>query len=374
MGHLGIQKEAVYKALAKRLNQNPVGAPLNETLIQILSVMYTEKEASIGSAFPAGFTTLDKLSQSTGLPAAELLCQLEQMAEKGLVFDIPRQDTIFYQLSPLVIGFFEYTFMRATSKLPLKELAELFEQYHHENGVANEFFGAETKMFQTWAYESLLPADVETEVLTYEKASEMIRDAGGGSLTMCYCRHQAWHLGKACSAPLEDVCMSLGSASEWLVRRGFARPASADQLLRVLEQTEELGLVHLADNVQKKPAYICHCCGCCCGLLRSINEHETPSVHPSNFHPAINQELCTGCGACVERCHVNALQIVNTAGDNHAELLAVHCLGCGACIRGCRQSAIKLIRKSKLYLPPKDKREQMAFIAQEKGKLTKTNL
>ena len=374
MGHLGIQKEAVYKALAKRLNQNPVGAPLNETLIQILSVMYTEKEASIGSAFPAGFTTLDKLSRSTGLPAAELLCQLEQMAEKGLVFDIPRQDTIFYQLSPLVIGFFEYTFMRATSKLPLKELAELFEQYHHENGVANEFFGAETKMFQTWAYESLLPADIETEVLTYEKASEMIRDAGGGSLTMCYCRHQAWHLGKACSAPLEDVCMSLGSASEWLVRRGFARPASADQLLRVLEQTEELGLVHLADNVQKKPAYICHCCGCCCGLLRSINEHETPSVHPSNFHPAINQESCTGCGACVERCHVNALQIVNTAGDNHAELLAVHCLGCGACIRGCRQSAIKLIRKSKLYLPPKDKREQMAFIAQEKGKLTKTNL
>ena len=374
MGHLGIQKEAVYKALAKRLNQNPVGAPLNETLIQILSVMYTEKEASIGSAFPAGFTTLDKLSQSTGLPAAELLCQLEQMAEKGLVFDIPRQDTIFYQLSPLVIGFFEYTFMRATSKLPLKELAELFEQYHHENGVANEFFGAETKMFQTWAYESLLPADVETEVLTYEKASEMIRDAGGGSLTMCYCRHQAWHLGKACSAPLEDVCMSLGSASEWLVRRGFARPASADQLLRVLEQTEELGLVHLADNVQKKPAYICHCCGCCCGLLRSINEHETPSVHPSNFQPAINQEACTGCGACVERCHVNALQIVSTAGDNHAELLAVHCLGCGACIRGCRQSAIKLIRKSKLYLPPKDKREQMAFIAQEKGRQTKTNL
>ena len=374
MGHLGIQKEEVYKALAKRLNQNPVGAPLNETLMQILSVMYTDKEAAIGAAFPAGFTTLDKLLQVTGLPAAELLCQLEQMADKGLVIDIPRQDTRYYQLSPLVVGFFEYTFMRASSKLPLKELAELFEQYHRETGVVKEFFGAETKMFQTWAYESLLPDDLETEVLTYEKASEMIRDAGGGSLTMCYCRHQAWHLGKACKAPMEDVCMSLGSASEWLVRRGFASPASTDQLLRVLEQTEELGLVHLADNVQKKPAYICHCCGCCCGLLRSINEHETPSVHPSNFLPAINQEACTGCGACVERCHVNALQLTDMAGDNHAELLAARCLGCGACIRGCRQSAIKLIRKSKLHLPPKDKREQMTSIAQEKGRLTKPKL
>ncbi|MBS3898963.1 MAG: 4Fe-4S dicluster domain-containing protein [Dethiobacter sp.] len=374
MGHLGIQKEEVYKALAKRLNENPVGAVPNETLMQILSIMYTEKEAALGAAFPAGFTTTDKLSQTTGLSVAELLRLLEQMAGKGLVLDIPRHDTVYYQLSPLVIGFFEYTFMRASTNLPLKELAELFERYHQENGVVNEFFGAETKMFQTWAYESLLPTDLETEVLTYEKASEMIRDAGGGSLTMCYCRHQAMHLGTACKAPIEDVCMSLGSASEWLIRHGFARPASTDELLAVLEQTEELGLVHLADNVQKKPAYICHCCGCCCGLLRSINKHETPSVHPSNFLPVINQAACTGCGACLERCHVNALQLTESAGETHAELLSANCLGCGACIGGCRQSAIKLTRRSSLYLPPKDKREQMANIAREKGKLTKPNI
>ncbi|MBT9167767.1 MAG: hypothetical protein DDT19_01108 [Syntrophomonadaceae bacterium] len=138
MGHLGIQKEEVYKALAQRLNKNPVGAPLNETLMQILSIMYTEKEAAIGAAFPAGFTTLDKLSQTTDLSVAELLRLLEQMADKGLVIDIPRQDTLYYQLSPLVVGFFEYTFMRASSKLPLKELAELFERYHQEDGVVKE--------------------------------------------------------------------------------------------------------------------------------------------------------------------------------------------------------------------------------------------
>lgn len=71
-----------------------------------------------------------------------------------------------------------------------------------------------------------MPGDVETEILTYEKASDMIRDAGGGSLTMCYCRHQAQHLGRNCIAPIEDVCTSLGGAAEWLIRRGFARPAS----------------------------------------------------------------------------------------------------------------------------------------------------
>lgn len=372
MGHLGIEKEKVLQALAKRLHSNPVGAPMNETLMQILSIMYTEKEAQIGSRFPAGFTTADKLAQLTGIREEEIIQHLESMAAKGLVLDIPRQDKTLYLLSPLVVGFFEYTFMRTTGTLPLKELAELFEQYHQSEGVVEEFFGAETKMFQTWAYESVMPEDIETEVLTYEKASEMIRDAGGGSLTMCYCRHQAWHRGAACEAPVNDVCMSLGSASEWLVRRGFARPASLDELLRVLEQTEELGLMHLADNVQKKPAYLCHCCGCCCGLLRSINEHDTASVHPSNFIPAISA-ACNGCGNCVSRCHVHAIELVEgTPGDpksKRAHLLSDRCLGCGACIKSCRKAALHLIRRREIYIPPKDKKEQMINIAREKGKI-----
>jgi ferredoxin/DNA-binding transcriptional ArsR family regulator len=372
MGHIGINKEEVYKTLAKRLNKNPVGAPLNETLMKILSVMYSEKEATVGSAFPLGFTTADKLAERTGIPQEELVVHLNNMADKGLVIDVPRQERVLYLLTPLVVGFFEYTFMRTTSELPLQDLAELFEQYHHEKGVVEEFFGADTKMFQTWAYESLMPEDVETEVLDYEKASAMIRDAGGGSLTMCYCRHQALHRNAACDAPIDDVCMSLGNASEWLVRRGFARTASVDELLRVLENTEELGLVHLADNVRNNPAYICHCCGCCCGLLRAINENETPSVHPSNFIPVINTDSCIGCGICAKRCHIHAIELKEEIpGDKKSSKAVIQtdrCIGCGACIAGCKKAAIHLERRAEIYLPPANKKAQMINIAMEKGK------
>lgn len=371
MGHLGVDKTDVFKALAKRLNRNPVGAPFSETLMKILHTMFLEKEAEIGSNFPLGFTTAEKLSDSTGIPVEEVRRRLDNMAQKGLVIDVPRQDHMYYMLTPLVIGFFEYTFMRADSSLPLKDLAELFEQYHHEKGVSEEFFGGDTKMFQTWAYESLMPEDVETEVLNYEKASEMIRDAGGGSLTMCYCRHQAQHRGVACDAPIDDVCMSLGGASEWLVRRGFARSASVDELLRVLEKTEELGLVHLADNVQNNTAYICHCCGCCCGVLRGMNEHDVHAVHPSNFIPEIHTEECTGCGICVKRCHIGAIQIVGAVAGKggKAEVNTHRCIGCGACIRGCKQTAMHLKRRLEIYVPPKNKKEQMLSIARQKGRL-----
>lgn len=371
MGHLGIGKEEVFQALAKRLDQNPIGAPLNTTLMQILYTLYSEQEAEIGSTFPQGFAGLDKLTSLTGIPAAELRVHLDNMAAKGLVIDIPRPKNTLYMLTPLVIGFFEYTFMRVTEKLPLPELAELFERYHHEKGVAEEFFGAETKLFQTWPYESSIPADIETEVLDYEKASAMIRDAGGGSLTMCYCRHQALHRGTVCSAPIQDVCTSLGSASEWLVRRGFARPASVDELLRVLDRTEALGLVHLADNVQHKPAYICHCCGCCCGVLRSINEHNVAAVQPSNFLPQLNPDSCVGCGQCIEACHIKALSTIaaaQTATGQTVQLNPERCIGCGACVKSCPSAALMLVRRQHIYQTPKDKREQMRRIAQGKGR------
>ncbi len=372
MGHIGMKKEEVYRALARRLHRNPIGAPMNETLMKILYIMFEEKEAEIGGSFPAGFTTADKLARSTGLGEKEIADRLDAMADKGLVIDVPRGDKTYYLLAPLVIGFFEYTFMRTGGRLPLKELAGLFEQYHLEEGVAQEFFGAETKLFQTLSYESLIPEEVETEVLSYEKASEMIRDAGGGSLTMCYCRHQAAHRGVACDAPVEDICTSLGGASEWLVRRGFARPASVDELLRVLEKAEELGLVHLADNVQNKPAYICHCCGCCCGVLRSINEHNVSAVHPSNFIPVVNNDACTGCGECAARCHIRAIELVPAGDGSKRKYAAVNkdrCIGCGACIKGCKKSALILDRRSELYIPPKDKKEQMMRIAGEKGRI-----
>ncbi|MDR3566141.1 MAG: 4Fe-4S dicluster domain-containing protein [Negativicutes bacterium] len=369
MGHLGTTKNAVFQALAERLNRNPVGAPPGETLMRILHIMYTEPEAAIGSQFPAGFVTIDKLSRLTGLSADTLRGYLDGMAAKGLVMDIPRKDRVLYALSPLVIGFFEYTFMRVTDKLPLSELADLFEQYHQQPGVAQEFFGADTKLFQTWAYESAMPGGLTTEVLDYEKASAMIRDAGKGSLTMCYCRHQARHRGTACAAPVEDVCTSLGVAAEWLISRGFARPASADELLRVLETTEKLGLVHLADNVQNNPAFLCHCCGCCCGALRTINEHGIAAVRPSNFISTVDVDKCSGCGLCTASCHIHALSL--SAGETAKKAMSdsQRCLGCGACVRACPRHAITLVHRETVHVPPKDKTEQMLQIARERGKI-----
>lgn len=366
MGHLGSGKTDVFRALAERLDKNPVGAPMNETLMRILHTMYSEREAAIASQFPPGFITLDKLAAASGLDGDRLAAVLDGMADKGLVIDMPRGNRVLYALSPLVVGFFEYTFMRVTDKLPQPALAELFERYLHERGVAEAFFGADTKMFQAMAYESALPADITSEVLDYEKASAMIRAAGKGALSMCFCRHQAQHRGTACGAPVEAVCTSLGLAADWLIRRGFARPAGADELLAVLDRTEALGLVHIADNVRNNPTFICHCCGCCCMVLRSLNEHGVQSLHPSNFLASVDATACSGCGLCAGRCHIKAIDV---AAPSPAAVNADRCLGCGVCVKNCPQGAISLVRRRQVRQPPRDKTELMLAIARENKKL-----
>ena len=369
MGHLIHAKDEVFRALAERLNKNPVGAPVNETLMAILHRLYTESEALVGSKFPLLPMTLEQIAGITGFAEEELKTILEGMADKGLVLDIPRRDTFYYMLAPMVVGFFEYTFMRVRDGATMKDLAELFQTYFHKEEVWDEIAGVDTRMMRTLVYESLIPVAVETEVLTYERASEIIRQSGGGALSICPCRHKASHLGKSCGAPLE-VCTSLGGAAEWIIRRGRGKPATVDELLRVLDQTEKLGLVHNCDNVLNKPTYICHCCGCCCVVLTGINEFGKYATHPSNFVPTVESETCAGCGTCADSCHIRAITM--HCEGNGTEVPVVNkeiCIGCGVCASACPSGALTMSRRPVLHVPPDNVKEKFLRIAREKGKI-----
>ncbi|MEN6460524.1 MAG: 4Fe-4S binding protein [Syntrophomonas sp.] len=368
MGHLINSKDEVYRVLAERLNKEPVGAPVNDTLMLILQRLYSQSEALVGSKFPLVPMKIEQIADIVGISSQQLRPLLDNMADKGLVMDFPRRETSYYMLAPMVIGFFEYTFMRARDEVNMRDLAELFQSYFQNNEARKEFSGISTRMMRTLVYEKLIPIAVETEVLPYEKASEIIRQSGGGALSMCACRHKASHLGKACEAPLE-VCTSLGSAAEWVIRRGMGKPATVDELLRVLDETEQLGLVHNCDNILNKPTYICHCCKCCCVVMTTINEYGLPSTHPSNFIPILEPEMCLGCGICAERCLIGAIAIHEKGNETEVPIINNEiCIGCGVCVSSCPNGSLSMSRRAVLHIPPKNSKDKFSRIAREKGK------
>lgn len=370
--HLGSKSSLV--PLIDRLNKYPIGLVDSDKLREILTLLFDEREAFIASRFPLEEATLPELVRLTGIPAEELLPLLDGMANKGLVMDMPYGGEVYYLLLPGLIGFFEFTFMKNRSDLPLERLAQLMREYLEESQAA-EFFGSKTPLTRSLLYEEHIP--VASEVTSYDRAREIIREAGFGAVGMCYCRHKKEHLDETCAkgAPVEGICISLGSAARFMARRGFAQEKSADELLAVLDAARELNLTHITDNIRHKPSFICNCCSCCCELLAGVQMGYHNGIGKTGFRAAIDRERCNGCGVCFSACNVKAIGLPDGApfAENSGRYAAVAenlCLGCGACVSACKRGALGMVPAVVRPLTPLKRKDLYIRILREKRRLT----
>ncbi|BHH84979.1 4Fe-4S dicluster-binding protein [Desulforhopalus sp. 52FAK] len=374
MGHHLDGKSSIVP-LIDRLNKYPIGLPDSETLRRILEIVFTEDEAYIASRFPLTEATLKELIRSTGWESDKLEAQLDIMADKGLVFESKYGGKVYYLLMPGLIGFFELTFMKQRQDLPMAELAELMEEYlmgDPDMKMGKEFFHSKTPLTRSLTYEEHIP--VSSQVATYESAREIIKKAGYGAIGMCYCRHKKEHLNQTCDkdAPTKEICISLGTAAKFMVRRGFAEKRSTDELLKILEGARDLNLTHITDNIRHKPSFICNCCSCCCELLGGVQQGFPQGVAKTNYTLEINEETCIGCGLCKKACNVIALELIDVEGKKTKKQMRVmeeNCLGCGACISACPTQSLSLRAVERPEIPEK-KKDLMKQILKEKKRLT----
>lgn len=373
MGH-HLHAKSSLVPLIDRLNQFPIGLVDNEKLREILSLLFEEKEAYVASRFPVAETTLPELSQRTGMSPEELLPVLDVMADKGLIVDMPFEGTTYYLLLPGLIGFFEFTFMKRRADLPMAKLARLMEEYLGERSQATEFFGGRTPLIRSLAYEEHVP--VTSEITTYERAREIIKEAGYGAVQLCYCRHKKEHVGETCKkgAPTEGMCISLGAGARFLTRRGFAMEKSVDELLAVLDQARALRLTHITDNIRQKPSFICNCCSCCCEIMHGVQAGFHNGVGKTGFTAVIDPKLCEYCGECFKACNVKAIGAPKgvrfaTKEERYAAVREEVCLGCGACVSVCEKGALTMVRADNRETPPLKRKDLQLQILKEKGRL-----
>ncbi|MGA6993585.1 MAG: 4Fe-4S dicluster domain-containing protein [Candidatus Deferrimicrobiaceae bacterium] len=368
MGHLR-NGQGVYGRLQKRLDRFPIGAPPAPALFEILKRLYSEEEAEIACRMPIRFTDIRGIAERTGKSPEELRPVLDRMAEKGLVMDFEHRGKVKYILSPTLLGFFEFAFMRVRDDIPQKELARYMMRYvHDEPEFVRSIFAGKVMPGRTLVHEDTVDPQDLPRVLDHERSSHLIGKAKMCAVSLCFCRHAAEHEERDCDRPME-VCTTFNAAADFLVRRGLARKIDREEAKDLFARTREAGLVHISDNVKKRPAYVCHCCGCCCGMLSAINRFRLfDAVVTSPFLAAADPGTCTGCGLCAKKCPIHAIEVRGEKPDAKADVRRDICLGCGVCRLACARGAMRMERRKERILVPENAWQRTVIMAIEQGK------
>jgi NAD-dependent dihydropyrimidine dehydrogenase PreA subunit len=206
----------------------------------------------------------------------------------------------------------------------------------------------------------------ELEVMTYEKAEELVKNHKKFAVNPCICRRERKMVGEGCDKP-EHHCLAFGIAADYYIKYGIGRESSKDEIIQMLKDANEHGLVLQPGNSQQVD-FICCCCGCCCGVLRTLKKMPRPIEYISTpFSVEANQETCEGCGLCEERCQMEALQLI----DDKVSLDLDRCIGCGLCVSTCPTESLALKRRpvDEQYTVPKDGIARAIAHGRSRGKL-----
>jgi len=122
----------------------------------------------------------------------------------------------------------------------------------------------------------------------------------------------------------------------------------------LLNIASDEGLVHKAFHIHLKPELdeeaICNCCKCCCGIFSLFWRGISPYHCYTSYLAEVEEDLCVGCGTCVEKCPMEAIDLV----DDIAVINNSRCIGCGVCVHHCPEEAMKLERTGnrEVFVPP----------------------
>ena len=185
--------------------------------------------------------------------------------------------------------------------------------------------------------------EVSQKVLPNEQVLEILSNARIIAIMRCECRT---NYGK-CDAP-KGVCIVLDSIAKKRINDGVAKEININDAKQILDETEKAGLVHLIINMEDwQPGAICSCCSCCCHELNALLDFGyLDAVLQSDYIVQKDENKCTNCGKCIEKCKFKA----HTKHDDKVIFTLEKCYGCGLCVTSCSNQALKLIKKESTYI------------------------
>ena len=366
-------EDAVYRDLQKHLDKQPVGYPATKSgaEIRLLQHFFTPDQARLAMYLnykPRSTELIYEEAKKTGMSIEEMETMLDAMVKNGVIGRSEKDGGRHFFTIPLVVGMYEGQMNRLSPEF----LAD-FDTYTRDRAFGLSFISTELPQMRTIPVGKSIES--EHHVATYDQLTSLINETKGPIVVNnCICRDAAHIRGKKCEMTTRmETCIALGDSASNCLSAGQGREITKEEALEIARLNEEDGLVLQPGNAQN-PDFICACCGCCCGMLRTQKFLPKPvEFWSTNYYVSVDPEECTGCGTCVERCQVNAVKM-----DDSLDISIINldrCIGCGNCVSTCPSGAISLIKKEKDVVPPETTEDLYETImANKKGTLGKIKI
>jgi Pyruvate/2-oxoacid:ferredoxin oxidoreductase delta subunit/DNA-binding MarR family transcriptional regulator len=307
-----------------------IGVGESARIAKIFELLADDNEAQIllAASPPA---TIDEISEKTGLASNDVERMIEPLFKKGLIFQSKKPDATRYYRVRQLLQFHDAT---AVAHDVSSDVLDLWKEFMNEEWPE---YSKKVEEFLPQPVVRVIPVNVSIEstaqVLAFDDVQAVVEGARSLAVTNCSCRV----IERKCDSPLE-VCLQVNRAADYAIERGTGRELTKQEALDILKLCEEEGLIHVADNKREVAHVICNCCNCCCMNWPSLTRGLGKLVAPSRFQAQVDEDLCTGCETCVERC---PLHFISMDGDV-ACVDSERCIGCGVCTVTCPADAITL--------------------------------
>jgi len=342
--------------------------PYREELVAILKENFSPREAEVALLLPAEGPPLEPLPVAEAaargaISEEEVGATLEELARRGLVYSgRTAGGEAGYALHRVGFGFPQSFFWPGEPTEHARKMCQLVFRYFNREVTREAFGGPGTKPYRYIPVDRSIRPERQA-VLPHDRMEAVIDGATRFAVAHCPCRVQAGLAGRACEHPTE-VCLKFDEMAAYLIDRGLGREVTREEARAIVRRSAELGLVHFVDNAAGKVKHNCNCCGCACWNVGSIRRRKIPrdALMAVYFVRETDPERCTGCGACVEVCPVDAI----TVDGDLAVVDEEWCIGCGVCATRCDDDALHVSYRPGRGEVPADFRELHGRIGAER--------
>jgi ferredoxin len=344
-------EDRIYRQLQRHLDRQAVGFPATRSGadVRFLKRLFTPDEARLALHMSYKPTTTADIARSAASEFAPEVVErlLDNMQLKGAIGIKTAGGTKRWFVMSMVIGMFE-----AQDGSPSPDFLADAGDYMGSLAFRRAFLAVEPSQMRTIPVNESIAVD--HNVATYEEIRGVLDACAGPFVILkCICREARAIRNEPCKmTSREETCLAMGDMATAVLRRGHGREVTREEALGILEENQAEGLILQPANA-RKPEFVCSCCGCCCGMLGFLKMLPHPvDFWTCNFHAEINLEACSGCGKCVTRCQMGAIELAQP--DGKARISLSRCIGCGLCVPTCPRDAMSLVKNETERVPPED--------------------